>query len=48
MKHFIQTLTGKITIVILLIVFPVIFMVYQKRPQHTAELAGAADHQSGR
>lgn len=29
MKHFIQTLTGKITIVILLIVFPVIFMVYQ-------------------
>lgn len=29
MKHFIQTLKGKITIVILLIVFPVIFMVYQ-------------------
>ena len=29
MKHFIQTLTGKITIVIMLIVFPVIFMVYQ-------------------
>lgn len=29
MKHFIQTLTVKITIVILLIVFPVIFMVYQ-------------------
>ena len=29
MKHFIQTLTGKITIVILLIVFPVIFRVYQ-------------------
>lgn len=29
MKHFIQTLTGKITIVILLIVFPVIFMIYQ-------------------
>lgn len=29
MKHFIQTLTGKITIVILLIVLPVIFMVYQ-------------------
>lgn len=29
MKHFIQTLTGKITIVIVLIVFPVIFMVYQ-------------------
>ena len=29
MKHFIQTLTGKITIVILLIVFPGIFMVYQ-------------------
>lgn len=28
MKHFIQTLTGKITIVILLIVLPVIFMVY--------------------
>lgn len=28
MKHFIQTLTGKITIVILLIVLPVIFIVY--------------------